>query len=299
LGGKLTVESELGRGSVFRVTLATGPLDGVAIFESAPTEALVTVQHLEQRRANISPARVLLVEDGQTNRELICLVLEDIGAEVICAENGLEGFEAALRSSFDVILMDMQMPVMDGYIATQRIRERGYTRPIIALTAHAMRGDKEKCLNAGCSGFLTKPVNIDELVQTVVDAVSEDIDNLTTPAEEISKSATEHRSSESPQAITSTLPTDRPQFRKIVDAFVVQLRDNLDKMQRAFDEANLDRVAELAHSLKGTGGTVGFDCFTEPSRRLEHAAKQSRYEEIENGIHQLSLLANRIVVSKP
>ena len=108
-----------------------------------------------------------MVDDGKANRQLIKLVLEKAGCIVTEAENGKIGRDLALASKYDVVLMDMQMPVMDGYQATTALRDAGYEGPIVALTANAMAGDREKCMAAGCSGFLAKPVNIDELIVLV------------------------------------------------------------------------------------------------------------------------------------
>lgn len=119
-----------------------------------------------------APIRVLLVEDGLDNQRLIRHVLKKVGMEVDLAENGLVGLEKATRAwkddlRYDVILMDMHMPVMDGYTATRKLRERGYQWPVIALTAHAMKSDRELCLNAGCDDYTTKPINRAELVNLV------------------------------------------------------------------------------------------------------------------------------------
>jgi CheY-like chemotaxis protein len=128
---------------------------------------------LEKVREEGPGGHVLLVEDGEDNRRLIALTLNKAGFEVSYAENGAEGVTVALAACgsgepFDVILMDMQMPILDGYGAARRLREAGYDGPIIALTAHAMQGDREKCLAAGCDDFIAKPANRRELVEKIV-----------------------------------------------------------------------------------------------------------------------------------
>ena len=111
--------------------------------------------------------RVLVVDDGEANRELVRLVLEEVGLTVAGAENGQIGVDMASRESFDVILMDMQMPVMDGFTATRTLRRKGMKLPIFALTANAMKGFEREVMEAGCTGYLTKPVDIDALLQTL------------------------------------------------------------------------------------------------------------------------------------
>lgn len=301
LGGEITVQSAMGRGSIFRITLETGLAHDLRILEDPPTEALAPShgEHLN-REVQLASARVLLVEDGESNRQLIRLVLEESGVKVSCAENGLQGLELATREDFDLILMDMQMPVMDGYTATQRLRDRGWQRPIIALTAHAMRGDKEKCMAAGCSGYLSKPIDIDELLRTVAAALencarARSSSSLDEPNIENAQLTTSESPENSP--IASSLPTESPRFRKIVEMFFDRLQNQLEAMKVAHANHDWEELAELAHWLKGAGGTVGFNCFTEPADRLQQLARQRCDAQSASCVKELVDLADRITVS--
>ncbi len=120
--------------------------------------------------ASLDGVSILVVDDMETNRRLVSMFLTRAGAKVASAENGAIAVDMVEKGDFTIVLMDMQMPVMDGYTATTLLRQKGYERPIIALTAHAMRGDREKCELAGCSGFVAKPINMDELISTVKEA---------------------------------------------------------------------------------------------------------------------------------
>ncbi len=298
LGGEISVESELGQGSVFRVKLLTGPLDKTRVLTAPPSEALMAADASKPASLiSLAGVRVLLVEDGQSNRELISLVLQEAGAKVTCVENGQYGLETASRDPFDLILMDMQMPVMDGYTATERLRERGCTLPIIALTAHAMRGDREKCLQAGCSGYLSKPIDIDELLRTVAVALNESKADADGSSRDAAKGQTNVFVAPEPSsAITSSLPSDNPNFRPIIEGFVTRLHARLEEMRTACEEADWDKVVECAHWLHGSGGTIGFKCFTDPARRLGQLAKQHDIGESEEVIREIALLADRIAV---
>ncbi|MBN2473675.1 MAG: PAS domain S-box protein [Pirellulales bacterium] len=178
LGGTVEVSSQLGVGSTFRVTIATGKLDGVAVVEkpAATVSRFVEPQPALAASAPVDKldCRVLLAEDAPDNQRLICLILNKLGARVTVAENGQIAYKQAMEAwrmaePFDVVLMDMQMPILDGYQTTRRLREQRYTGPIVALTAHAMASDRAKCLQAGCDAYLSKPIERERLTALVAE----------------------------------------------------------------------------------------------------------------------------------
>ncbi|MBX3414521.1 MAG: response regulator [Pirellulales bacterium] len=191
LGGSLTVNSRLGSGSTFRIRIPTGKLTDVTMVKP-PTETrtgrggavdtLLAPSEVRSVAQRLDGVRILLAEDGIDNQRLITHVLCKAGAQVEVVENGKLATElvlatmpiaakgaATLPPAFDVVLMDIQMPEMDGYAATQLLRDAGYEAPIIALTAHAMASDREKCLSAGFDDYATKPIDRDRLLQTIAE----------------------------------------------------------------------------------------------------------------------------------
>jgi signal transduction histidine kinase/ActR/RegA family two-component response regulator len=173
LGGDLTVSSQSGVGSKFTATVATGGLVTKRVAETASNKPVSDITSGGSAGYDLTGVRVLVVDDGATNRKLIHLLLERRGAQVSMAENGAIALLAATEHEFDIILMDMQMPVMDGYTATAELRRRGFGAPIVALTANAMKGDREKCEQAGCSDYLSKPIDGDTLIAKVAQLAAE------------------------------------------------------------------------------------------------------------------------------
>jgi PAS domain S-box-containing protein len=186
LGGDVTVASAPGQGSTFSVTIATGSLENVPLAHVPSCEASDEPPKPPSGNSPVRlDCRVLLAEDGPDNQRLLCLVLAKAGADVTVVSNGEEALHEVLgpppgsadmpdpsRGTFDLILMDMQMPVLDGYQATRALRDAGHQGPIIALTAHAMKGDRQKCLDAGCDDYLAKPIDHRGLIETVAAAVA-------------------------------------------------------------------------------------------------------------------------------
>jgi CheY-like chemotaxis protein/anti-sigma regulatory factor (Ser/Thr protein kinase) len=179
LGGDLTVSSQVGIGSKFTATIAIGE----QTLSARRPEAMAPLREdnagQDSSDADLTGIRILVVDDGATNCKLIKLLLSRRGADIVTAENGQIALDKAAAQEFDVILMDMQMPVMDGYTATAELRRRGFAGPIVALTAHAMKGDREKCERAGCDGYLSKPIDGDRLIAKVAEIFESHVSTAT------------------------------------------------------------------------------------------------------------------------
>ncbi|MFV8572187.1 response regulator [Marinobacter sp. SBS5] len=168
LGGSIRVASTYGEGSEFEATISTGPLDGAHFLRDAS-------EFIERRRAIPLVAapklsgRILCAEDNELNQRLVSLLVNRTGAELVHVSNGAEALERATKESFDLILMDIQMPVMNGRDATVALREAGVNTPIIALTANVMTEDIAEYRKAGCNGYLAKPIDKQQFYQTLVE----------------------------------------------------------------------------------------------------------------------------------
>jgi PAS domain S-box-containing protein len=293
LGGGITASSEYGVGSTFRVLISAGNLENVTIMDKPPQAQPGDIAKTNADGIRLDGIRILLVDDGETNRRLLHILLSRRGAHVVTAENGLIAVQKAAEQFFDIVLMDMQMPVLDGYAATTRLRDNGFGKPIIALTAHAMKGDREKCEQAGCSGYLSKPIDMDKLLHLITDSIG-----ATCPVRRGGESEEAARPAPAKQLepIRSLLPTDDEELRAVVSDFVGALQSRMGAMRTAHGEDKLAELAGLAHWLKGAGGTVGFDCFTAPAARLESAAKAGERESVAATLRELQGLCDRVVV---
>jgi signal transduction histidine kinase len=176
LGGGINVQSVPGQGSTFSLSVAAEKYQTLA--DSSPvagTAARDDGASGSATRQKLS-AKILLAEDGADNRRLLSVILRGAGAGLTTVENGREAVDAVARataSPYDLVLMDMHMPVLDGYEATAELRRAGYLGPIIAVTAHAMSGDRQKCLDVGCSEVVTKPFERSQLLEVISQCLGE------------------------------------------------------------------------------------------------------------------------------
>ena len=283
LGGELEVTSEPGSGSVFSVRISAGQLEDVRFLSQPPIADVVSLDpnYAIGSRPELKGANILLVEDGGTNRRMIGIMLDRYGVNVSEAENGQIGVNLATNNAYDLILMDMQMPVMDGYTAVAALRANGLRTPIVALTAHAMKGDEAKCRAAGCTDYLTKPIDEDRLVKKLGEYLHIEASDSDKPAEEF-------------EPIRSCLAYDDPDYREIIEDFLHILDDRVAEMKLLQASHDFAELRQAAHWLKGTAGTAGFDQFTIPAIRLSKAIAKEDTESIESALVSIAELAAAI-----
>ncbi len=296
MGGDITLKSEAGKGTTFTALIPTGTIDEVRILTADEVlEAIDSIESTELQSWEFPPSRILVVDDAAENRELLTLVLQDLGIDTETAENGAIGLEKAREGNYDVILSDIQMPVMDGYEATSAMRKAGLTLPIVALTANAMQGFEERILSVGFSHYMTKPIDIDKLTQLLAKLLNgKPIDK---PADEALDEAPandfQHDSEPDDASPIYSRLANKPAFEPIISRFVAQLPADIAELQQAASNDDHAQIAATAHRLKGSGGTVGFDAFFEPAKQLESAAKAQDSGAIVQAMTQLIDVATR------
>ncbi len=215
--------------------------------------------------------RVLLAEDGAGARHLICVYLERAGLEFSLARNGAEACEKALSARaegrpYDLILMDMQMPDVDGYTATRRLRAQGWDHPVVAVTAHAMRHDRQKCLDAGCDDYLPKPFTWEQLSACLARYLKRRVD------------APLSMSAENPRLSAEGLPQasldDVAREQQAQAAFMRCLQEHAVAIEIAQKERNRARLLAETHNLAGDSGLFGFKRISSLARILHELVRQ-------------------------
>lgn len=282
MGGRIWVESEPGCGSTFRFT-ARLRLAG----DVRPARAPEVGAAAEQEGARLSGLRILLAEDNLLSREFIAHTLREQGHEVECVGNGLEAIEALVRRPFDIVLMDAQMPELDGEAATLRIRDGSAGCdpgiPIVALTAHAVKGYRERFLAAGMDEYLTKPVTPEGLARTIRKVLAE------------RAKAAAGTSGGKPPEIAELLDLEtlhgrfeREFVQRMLVLFLEQAGAKFAELQSAMASEEFGRVEGLAHSLAGSAGTVRALRAGRLARQLQKAAAAGNIQALRAGFAKVA-----------
>ena len=300
MGGEIRVESEPGSGSRFTFTARFGKPTG----EMAAALDTVDIKRVPELLAGL---RLLLVEDNEINLQVVSELLDKVGVEVAVARNGREAVELASGESFDLVLMDMQMPVMDGLSATREIRKGPASDrlPILAMTANVMAGDREKCYEAGMNDHIGKPIKPAELYEILIrwfrkDLVKNILVDGTKPLEEKDRETLEGFAGLDFLDINAGLyhaNGDRELYFSILENTLRQYRDVGEKLQKTLDGGDLKAARRLVHTFKSVAGTIGAGALQEISSRLETAIGENRNDRIPRLADSLSGEANRAMAA--
>lgn len=283
MGGTITVKSMQGIGSEFCVSISTGKLD--------KSQLIVGAAELPEKTDNITyqydhcftvKGSILIVEDNEDNQQLLSIILCDIGAEITFANNGQEAIDKARNKTYDLILMDIQMPVMGGIEATKMLRQSGYTNPIVALTANAMKSDYDMCIAAGCDEFMTKPINKDKLFQTIYKYLEIEDENI-----------------HDDKIVSEELDKRSIKMRELVLKFVKSLPERMEGIEQSRNVKNWNDMIDELHKLKGVGTIMGYPMITEIAADLDYEIKRENELEVDDLLLKMKNICERIVKSIP
>ena len=272
MGGEVQlVHTTPGEGSTFALTLPLQAVDGAR--DVNDLQACVNTPSALKETGAYAVAlhgRILLAEDGEDNQRLISHHLRKAGAHVVVAEHGRRALELILEADaagepFGLLVTDMQMPEMDGYTLARTLRAQQHQIPIVALTAHAMAEDRQRCLDAGCDDYASKPVDRGALIATCarwMQMIAED------PAADAAIDLF-------PQPALLSELHDDPDLAELVVAFTTGLPAKITRLEHAYMSGELVDLARLAHQLKGAAGGYGYPSISSAARDVEQHAKAS------------------------
>lgn len=262
LGGDLSLQSEIGAGSRFKLTVDTGSVDDITVLHEIDDTTCRQTAPQQPIPTNAIVGTVLIAEDNEVNQQLLDMYISKAGANVTIAGDGQQAVELASATDFDLIFMDMQMPVMNGVEATEILRERGYSGIIVALTANTTPEDRARCLQAGCDDYLPKPIDRDKFFAT--------LNRHLAPAD---ATATE-------VAVHSEL-LDEPDLAHLVEKFLDFLPEKVAVIRKAAEQQDWETLKDVAHQLKGLGGGYGYPEITRLAAKLEFQTLSKNQLEVD------------------
>lgn len=295
LGGSLEVESVKNLGSCFTFSIDPGVIAENNFTDTAPEQDAYSIQDDGKIIKNSVQGNILLVEDTPDNQLLISYYLKTLGANVTLADNGQLALNETEKNTFDLILMDMQMPVMGGVEAVKILRKRGYSQPIAMLTANAMNQFEEECRAAGCDDFLVKPIDLNSLCKVVgkyLKPRENEMNGL------IKAEAQQPLSNTPVEALYSTLYLDEPEFNELVNNFIDNLPNYITDLEQAVDNKDDKLISSITHSLKGISGNYGFPPLSQLLVLIEEHVDEKQYDKINNALNLLRKVAERIYLGK-
>ena len=277
LGGEISCQSEIGKGSTFSFYVSAGRLSDTKMLFTRDELKIEKLTHSYLLKEKLK-GHVLLAEDTKDNQDLIEMYVLDTGAKITIVENGKLAVEACQKENYDLIFMDMQMPVMDGVEAITQIRANGINTPIVSLTANAMKSDVDKCFNAGANKFLTKPIEVSRFNQVITEYLEEDKNNT----------------SDQTDSVTPIKKSRSGKMEKIIARFVSDLPRRMTLMENAIEQNNWDAIKAESHNLKGLGTSMGFADITKISSEINDCCLKEEYDELPTLIASLKAFIHTI-----
>lgn len=284
MGGTITIESLKDIGSQFCFNMSTGNIDHEKLIlnnNQLPKRAVNTEEH--HLDLQIVKGNILVAEDNEDNQQLLSIFLGHICANVTFANNGQIAIESAMENNYDLILMDMQMPVMGGLEATQKLREAGYKKPIVALTANAMKSDYDACIAAGCDDFLTKPIYREKLYQTVYNYLETEENNI----------------NENEKIVSNNFNQQSIRFKELIIKFVNELPLTISKIEKSYIENDCAEITKILHQLKGIGTSMGYPMITDISAEMEYETICENEQEFSSLFSKFKNICERIEKGTP
>ncbi|MDT8445800.1 MAG: PAS domain S-box protein [bacterium] len=262
------------------------------------------VETLDPRTlAGLKGLNILLVEDNEVNQQVATELLEMAGIKVQIASNGRIAVEKAAGGAFDLVLMDIQMPEMDGYQATQAIRKDPSKAdlPILAMTANAMEGDREKCLEAGMDDHIAKPINPNELFDALARWSGRELLEGLAPGPEVSQELPELAGIDVASGLRR-MGGNLEAYRRVLDKFALNQAEAVERLRKALAQKDPETAAREAHTLKGVAGNIGAQALFEAAQVLDHRCKEQEAPEeaeLEAAAAALALVLNSIALYQP
>ncbi len=299
LGGDIAIKETSNKGTHISFTVRLEKID-------TPQHTHHSKQHIYHNDANI-----LIVDDNETNIMVAQDMLEVLGAQVSSAKNGLDALEALEQKDFDLVFMDCHMPEMDGYEATRKIRQlkphqRNYNIAIVAMTASAMVGDREKCLSSGMDDYMTKPIEIDLIQQKLQYWLHKDREQSLTNTDNTEVKETQTKNNSTPKekatpqnkqgtdaiifdynAINQRVSGNHELVVKVCQHSLVSMAETVVDLHASLKNKNFDKAQKMAHSLKGASATIGCMRLNASCIILENNLKQKKYIDLPNNFNQL------------
>ena len=291
LGGEIWVKSDLGQGSEFAFTVPVGEVESLVLVNEMP-EVSFNISQDDRAQTKVT-GKILLVDDVVDNLLLISTLLEDMGADVDVAENGELALAKTMNENYDLVLLDLQMPVMDGLESLKKMRQNKYTSPVVILTANVIQNEESESQEIGCQGFLSKPID-DILLQDTVSKYLEVVDEQQVQSKQIPVH------SEAEDIIVSKLLSERNEeslkkYKEIVGMFSSQLHERISEIENAFRSGESDLLYQLIHKLRGLGGNMGYEVVTDITAEIESLIGNDKNDEIEGLINELYRVEKRIL----